>query len=576
MDPSVYETGSLAGAIMQASTRLGWPRGPRSFQGPIITRVLEGQSLVVVLPTGGGKSALYQIPALAFTRGVALVVSPLIALMIDQVDRLRRQGVPAAALHSHVPPAERKRILEDLQKGVIRVLYASPERLQLLRKEIFGETPISLVAIDEAHCISEWGHDFRPAYRRILQGLDRFIDPARRPPILAVTATATKEVSRDIAALLGISGDNILRFSPDRDNLAYGVAGPEAPLEIMVNRCGTPCIVYGSTKKSVEQAQEQLVRAGYKARFYHADLERGLRLEVQEQFASGAIEIIVATCAFGMGIDGIVRGVVHLEMPASLEAYVQEAGRAGRDGEPAMALCRATVETLQVARGLVSTTWPDPERVLRFWRRIVKIFENPPSSSFASVGKLHLPIARLAEMTGNSKNVQEVYSFLRILTDAGAIAQTAWQDLPVTIHLNVPVAQRLTGKKQRRVLDVLLDSRDEEDNITASISWFSEVAGLDRTFAQDLRQHNALRFDTEWAERAPLIERRVVDPQLDEVQIRACAQRAVERIDAAENFLKTPMCRRRYLLEHFGDHSGGRAKGICCDVCEKAKRAAAT
>jgi ATP-dependent DNA helicase RecQ len=322
--------------------------GHRSFrpgQEEIVRAVLAGKDVLVVMPTGSGKSLGYQLPALLLP-GVTLVVSPLIALMKDQVDELNRKGIRAAALHSLATPAERRAAVAEARRGVLSLLYVAPERFaspSFLRD--LGELKLSRFAVDEAHCVSEWGHDFRPDYRRLAEaaGLCLRADGLEgRPPIIAFTATATPEVRDDIVALLGLKEPEVFVAGFDRPNIFFDVRRVSGELEkralLPELVGGRRALVYAATRKSAERAASALSVAGVAAEVYHAGLEDAERARVQNGFAAGRVRVVCATNAFGMGIDRPdVEAVVHFEIPGSLEAYYQEIGRGGRDGRPAQA-----------------------------------------------------------------------------------------------------------------------------------------------------------------------------------------------------------------------------------------------
>ena len=303
------------------------------MQQEAIQCVLEDRDSVVVLPTGGGKSLCFQAPAV-IRPGVGLVVSPLISLMKDQVDGLNAAGVSAGCLNSSMEPDERRRVFEALRSGTLKLLYVAPERLlQPGMLEMLAESNVSLVAIDEAHCISQWGHDFRPEYRQ-LQVLREALPGTA---IHAYTATATGRVREDIVKELGLSDPRVLVGSFDRPNLAYKVLvrdGVVGQLSTIFDRHpGESGIVYCISRRDVEKTSEQLNRRGYRTRPYHAGMSDEERKANQEAFIGERVDTIVATVAFGMGIDkSNVRYVVHAAMPKSLEGYQQETGRAGRDG----------------------------------------------------------------------------------------------------------------------------------------------------------------------------------------------------------------------------------------------------
>jgi ATP-dependent DNA helicase RecQ len=311
----------------------------RPGQQSIIECVLEGRDCVGIMPTGAGKSLTYQVPA-RLLGGTTLVVSPLIALMKDQVDALDEVGLEATFLNSSLSGEERSRRLERVRGGCYELLYASPEGLEASVGWALENLDVRLVAVDEAHCISHWGHDFRPAYRK-LSGLKRRFPGV---PVLALTATATREVARDIVAQLGMKNPGVFVGSFFRQNLALHVfkkgqgmkpSVRRAILSLVQSRSGESGIVYCLSRKGTEKLASYLSENGCKAAAYHAGMDSEDRNRVQQAFRADEIHVVVATIAFGMGIDKPdVRYVVHRDMPRSIEGYYQEIGRAGRDGLP--------------------------------------------------------------------------------------------------------------------------------------------------------------------------------------------------------------------------------------------------
>ena len=305
------------------------------LQGEIIGAVMEGRDAFVLMPTGGGKSLCYQLPAMALP-GLTLVVSPLIALMKDQVDALEANGLPAAFINSTQTPEELRQVVRRIWSGEIKMLYVAPERVTEPRFADFLRTlNISLVAIDEAHCVSEWGHDFRPAYRN-LESLRRVCDPA---PVIALTATATERVRADILSQLGLKEPQSFISSFNRPNLSYSVLAKGRDLtdlfSLLGRHRGESAIIYCGSRKATEEMAQTLSECGFTAEAYHAGLESADRRSIQDRFIRDQTPIVVATIAFGMGINKPdVRLVVHYDLPKSIESYYQETGRAGRDGLP--------------------------------------------------------------------------------------------------------------------------------------------------------------------------------------------------------------------------------------------------
>jgi ATP-dependent DNA helicase RecQ len=350
---------------------LGYPAF-RPGQEPLVRAVLDGRDALGVLPTGGGKSVCYQVPALAL-EGLTLVITPLVSLMEDQVGRARDAGLRADYLSASQPAVEREGAFARASAGRLDVLFVAPERLRTPKFAALIEgADVRLLAVDEAHCISAWGHDFRPSYRGIGS-----LRPGLLCPILALTATATPEVREDIATNLGLRDPLRVVRSFDRGNLSWAVArlarreSRVARVHGLLGRSAGTAIVYAPTRSAVEGVRDALARRGYRVEAYHAGLPGVERTRVQAAFMSGACRVVVATNAFGMGIDKPdVRLVVHTQLPGTLEAYYQEAGRAGRDGEPARCVALFARGDDALARGFVERTHP-PRRELRRFHRIL-------------------------------------------------------------------------------------------------------------------------------------------------------------------------------------------------------------
>lgn len=355
----------------------------RDGQQDLVQCVLDGRDLLAVMPTGSGKSLGFQLPALLLP-GTTLVVSPLISLMKDQVDELNRRGIHAVALHSALTADARRDAIRLARTGECRLLYVAPERFA---SDFFvrslQDIPVSRFVIDEAHCVSEWGHDFRPDYRWLKQAAEtcRRSDGQRgRPPMAAFTATATPEVREDIQHLLGLTEPRLLISGFDRPNITLSVRPVSGDIEkhtLLPRLVGAGrALVYASTRRKAEAAATTLTTAGIKAAAYHAGLADGERSRVQEQFSAGVLRIVCATNAFGMGIDRPdVETVVHLDIPGSLEAYYQEIGRAGRDGRSATATLlwnyvdvktrEFLIDRENEEDGLRESRRPDPAEVAR-------------------------------------------------------------------------------------------------------------------------------------------------------------------------------------------------------------------
>ncbi|MDU5144031.1 MAG: DNA helicase RecQ [Paenibacillus dendritiformis] len=348
----------------------------REGQKRIIEYILEGKNTVGIMPTGGGKSICYQIPALMLP-GVTLVVSPLISLMKDQVDALHSLGVEAAFINSTQEMGEAGRIVRRAEEGRLKLLYVAPERLE---SEWFRERakslPIAFIAVDEAHCVSQWGHDFRPSYRAIAPFLKELEEAGRpRPLMAAFTATATPEVTEDLIRLLELGEPERVVTGFKRDNLAFAVLRGEErrsfTLQYVRERTHQPGIIYASTRKEVEDLCEMLRKAGLAAGRYHAGMSDEERAHMQEAFLYDDLRVIVATNAFGMGIDkSNVRYVLHYNMPKHMEAYVQEAGRAGRDGEPSECVLLFHPQDILTQKFFIEQSEAAPERKMHEYKKL--------------------------------------------------------------------------------------------------------------------------------------------------------------------------------------------------------------
>ena len=405
--------------------------GHRDFrpgQAAIIETVLAGHDVLAVMPTGSGKSLCYQLPAV-LRDGCALVISPLIALMKDQVDALQAQGIAATYVNSSLPPREQQERLQACRAGAYDLLYVAPERFRSPRfVEAIARTRVSLFAIDEAHCISEWGHDFRPDYLRLREA----VALPDRPQVLALTATATVDVQQDIVQQLGRPDMQPFVYGFDRPNLVYRVLslnGQKAKLqalqEALVAQQDGSTIVYTSTRRAAQEAAAFLQGRGAEVLLYHAGLSDAARKQAQDAFMERPNGLIVATNAFGMGIDKPdVRCVTHFNLPRSLEAYYQEAGRAGRDGAAAQCVLLFSYGDVRIQEFLVEHNNPTREVVERVYELVAGL--GPPGTD--------VQLSALLRHLGRGSSAMQLAAAARLLEKAGYVEQLtnfeAGDDLP--------------------------------------------------------------------------------------------------------------------------------------------------
>lgn len=350
-------------ALRMLETYFGYTSFRPAQEAPIAS-LLRNEDVIGIMPTGAGKSICFQIPALC-KAGLTIVFSPLISLMKDQVDGLLVQNIPAALINSTLTQAEFNKTMYEVRSGKIKLLYIAPERLgSNFFCNVLRALPIAQVIVDEAHCISEWGHDFRPSYRLIGEWLNSL---PKRPIVGAFTATATKYVENDIKKLLGLDNANVYVTGFDRSNLSFSVIRTPKRMDYVVHyvrqHANENGIIYCATRKDVDRVYENLTRASIKVGHYHGGLSDEVRREMQNAYADDKLQVMVATNAFGMGIDkSNVRYVLHYQMPRNMESYYQEAGRAGRDGAPAECILLYSGQDVQVHKYLIEQSIETPER----------------------------------------------------------------------------------------------------------------------------------------------------------------------------------------------------------------------
>ena len=547
----------------------------RDLQEEIITSIGEGKDTLGLMPTGGGKSITFQVPALA-QEGICIVITPLIALMKDQVQNLRKRGIKALAIYSGMTRQEILTALENCIFGNYKFLYISPERLdtEIFRTKL-RSMKVSIITVDESHCISQWGYDFRPAYLKIAE--IRELLPG--VPVLALTATATPEVVKDIQTRLNFREGNVFRMSFERKNLAYIVRKTDNKTKELLHilqRISGSAIIYVRNRRRTKEITELLTNEGITADFYHAGLDNAVKDLRQKRWQSGEVRVMVATNAFGMGIDKPdVRIVLHLDLPDSPEAYFQEAGRAGRDGEKAYAVILYAKSDKMTLHKRIVDTFPEKEYILNVYEHLQYYYQMAMGDGFQCIREFNLE-----EFCRKFKYFPvPVDSALKILTQAGYLEYTDEQDnssrILFTIRRDELYKLREMGKEADALIQTILRSYT---GVFTDYAYISEESLALRTGLTRQQIYNIL---------VTLTKRRIVDyiprkktpyiiytrERLDlrflhipPIVYEERKARYEARIKAMEEYVTTEnVCRSRMLLHYFGEkneHNCGQ-----CDVC---------
>ncbi len=547
----------------------------RPLQEDIILSVLDGKDTLALMPTGGGKSVCFQVPALA-KEGICVVVSPLIALMKDQVEHLKAKGIPAVAVFSGMNRNEIDIALDNCVYGKEKFLYISPERLTSdLLKERLQKMNVNLLAVDEAHCISQWGYDFRPSYLQIAEARKL----TNNAPVLALTATATEEVRKDIQQKLNFKTENIFQKSFERKNLSYVVIHEEDKLQRLVNiinKVDGTGIVYVRNRKKTKEVAELLKRQKISAGYYHAGLESSVRNKVQDDWMKGNIRVIAATNAFGMGIDkSNVRFVVHLDLPEGIEAYYQEAGRGGRDEAKAYAVLLYNNNDKTEIEHRTEMNFPEVAEIRKTYQALANFYQLPVGSgkgvsfdfdivNFSSNYNLQIPV---------------VYNCLKVLELQGLISTTESIDLHPRIHFTVNNKDlyefQVKNKTFDHLIKVILRSHGGifDDYININENEIALRAEFTRT---ELVQHLSMLDKLHILSYLPakdspqlvFTEERldVRDVHIDRQNLAERKQRYITRVKAMLDYATSKTkCRSRMLLNYFGEDVSHRCGN--CDYC---------
>ncbi len=548
-------------------------RSFRPGQRDVIDAVADGRDALCIMPTGGGKSLCYQLPALA-REGTTIVVSPLIALMKDQVDTLRSRGIDAKLLNSSLSAGEQDRVMAEMASGKVKLVYIAPERLRNGRfLDAIRTANVSLLAIDEAHCVSEWGHDFRPDYARLGRFRTKYLNNVQT---IALTATATPTVRDDICDLLQLDQPAVFVTGFARTNLRFGAdhfqsdsAKDEKLVELVRSIDGTG-IIYAATRKRCEEIGNWLPeRSRKRVGVYHAGLEPAQRHRVQEAFMSGELAAIVATNAFGMGIDkSDIRYVVHYNIPGSLEAYYQEAGRAGRDGD--MSLCRLlfSYQDRYIQEFFIENRYPSREIVKKVYEYLLSREEDPIELTLDQVREA-INIKETSESIGTAETLIAKAGVLKRLDSNSNNAILRIDSEAPTLLDFLPREAKLRRKVMVAIEKVVGGRRGED--VYVRPNHLAELAGVERDqLARTLRELQKLRsFDyvPPFRGRAVHFTRRdlpfeKLEIDFDELQRRKDAE--YQKLDAVISFARTSGCRQRVILTYFGD-----PKAANCSICDR-------
>ncbi len=547
----------------------------RPLQEEIIQSVLDGKDTMALLPTGGGKSLCFQVPALALD-GICLVVSPLIALMKDQVDNLKKRGIQAAALHSGMHPDEIRIILDNCLFGNIKLLYVSPERLATVKmREALNRLKVNLLAVDEAHCVSQWGYDFRPPYLQIAN--IRQMIPGT--PVIALTATATTKVVNDIQRKLEFKRENVFQKSFERKNLTYLVIKEEDKLKRLVkilSKVSGPGIVYVRNRRHTKEISEYLQKNKINADFYHAGLDPRTRDRRQSAWINEERRIIVSTNAFGMGIDKPnVRVVVHLDLPDSIEAYFQEAGRGGRDEKRAYAVMLYETADVLDARHNLALAYPELKTIRDVYQALGNYFQLP-----VGMGKdqqFDFDLALFAEQYNFQPVI--VYNCLKFLEKEGFVMLTDGLHNPSKVFIKARKDELYRFQVEHEPYDHFIKTMLRSySGILSDFVIFNE---------SELSRRSNLSVEMVISNLKYLSKLQIVDyiPQSDKPRIIYIQERldtrdltispanykdrlkdAGMRLEHMINYTEaTSKCRSQELLAYFGEMNSKRC-GMC-DVC---------
>ena len=555
----------------------------RPGQEIAIDNILNHKNTVVVLPTGGGKSLIYQLPALIL-EGVTIVISPLIALMKDQVDSLDKVGIPATFINSSISPDETEKRMTRIKNGFYKIVYIAPERFynQAFISEL-KNIKVSLFAIDEAHCISQWGHDFRPSYMRLKEAI-KFVGS---PVVVALTATATPEVRDDIVKQLAFQDSELVITGFARPNLQFAVmpATNGQKIETIVNLLTTnqelgSGIIYVGTRAKADEIAEVLVDHDVKAVVYHAGMDSESRNWVQEKFMKGEAQVVIATNAFGLGINKKdIRFVVHHDLPGTIEAYYQEAGRAGRDGKPSFCLLFYHPQDRYLREFFIKGDNPDPKMIIEIYDFLLR----RAGLEIDSEASILITYAEIGQNLSDSVPEMAIGTALKILEKEGYIsrpneknsnsflkAKKDWAEITASIgkraKSQLEIVEKL-GEKYHQDLVRGWEFNPEEVAVVLKVKKDSLLRAVKKLAEKDLVEYKPPFRGTE-IKILKVVE--AEDINLDFKALKAKADRAYEKLNEMENYVYHLGCRQEYILKYFGDKTAKPCGK--CDSCLKVNK----